>query len=77
MFSYSFAVKLTDRNISLDSPEALFESENRTLKVERKEDNVLLISSEWLLKQGGCGPATGYNADENENYAPQAQHTPP
>lgn len=46
MFSYSFAVKLTDRNISLDSSEAVFESENRMLKVERKEDNVLLISSD-------------------------------
>ncbi|WP_338807541.1 hypothetical protein V8U11_14760 [Pseudomonas chlororaphis] len=46
MFSYSFAVKLTDRKIDLASAEALFESGDRTIRVERKEDDVLLISSD-------------------------------
>lgn len=54
MFSYSFAVKLTDRNIGTKSPEALFDSENQAVKVERKEDNVLLISSDGYSSKEGA-----------------------
>lgn len=44
MFSYSFAVKLTDRKIS-DCPPALFKSEPHEIKVEREESDVFLVSS--------------------------------
>ncbi|WP_145156303.1 HEPN domain-containing protein [Pseudomonas oryzihabitans] len=44
MFSYSFAVKLTDRKIA-DCPPVLFESEPYGIKIERKESDVLLVSS--------------------------------
>ncbi len=46
MFSYSFAVKLTDRSISSQSPEALFDLEGHALKILRKEDSVFLVSSD-------------------------------
>ncbi|HHG8575467.1 TPA: hypothetical protein ACPYQ4_000241 [Pseudomonas aeruginosa] len=44
MFSYSFAVKLTDRKIA-DCPPALFKSEPHEIKVEREESDVFLVSS--------------------------------
>lgn len=44
MFSYSFAVKLTDRKIA-DCPPALFESEPHDIKIDRKESDVFLVSS--------------------------------
>lgn len=57
MFSYSFAIKLTDRNIDEQSSTTLFQGEGRTIRVERKEDDVLLVSStgysckEYALQQ--------------------------
>ncbi|GFM77864.1 hypothetical protein PSCICM_36830 [Pseudomonas cichorii] len=45
MFSYSFAVKLTDRSIDQQSPQALLQSESKAIRVERKEKDILLISS--------------------------------
>ncbi|MNJ35533.1 hypothetical protein D3C77_302800 [compost metagenome] len=46
MFTYSFAIKLTDRTIDTSSPEAVFEIDNRGVKVERMADDVFLISSQ-------------------------------
>lgn len=46
MFSYSFAVKLTDRSISAQTPEALFDLEGHALRILRKEGDVLLVSSD-------------------------------
>ncbi|WP_027016810.1 HEPN domain-containing protein [Comamonas composti] len=46
MFSYSFAVKLTDRSIDKQSSIASFQSDGGDIKVERKEDDILLISSD-------------------------------
>lgn len=45
MFSYSFAVKLTDRNIKNESLLTLAQGEEQVIKVERKESNVISISS--------------------------------
>lgn len=44
MFSYSFAVKLTDRKIA-DCPPALFKSESHEIKVKREESDVFVVSS--------------------------------
>ncbi len=46
MFSYSFAIKLTDRSILASSSPALFECDGEGLTVEQKEENVFLVSSE-------------------------------
>lgn len=46
MFTYSFAIKLTDRSILASSSPALFECDSKGIKIEQKEDDVFLISSE-------------------------------
>ncbi|WP_176511261.1 HEPN domain-containing protein [Pseudomonas faucium] len=46
MFSYSFAIKLTDRSILASSSPAVFEFDSKDIKIEQKEDDVFLVSSE-------------------------------
>ncbi|WP_254574282.1 HEPN domain-containing protein [Stenotrophomonas acidaminiphila] len=54
VFSFSFAVKLTDCKINSQSPEALFDLEGRMLRVVRKEDSVLLVSSDGYSSLEGA-----------------------
>jgi len=49
LFSYAFAVKLTDRNIKEQPLSTLLKDGNRVIKVERKESAVFLISSDGYI----------------------------
>lgn len=53
MFSYAFAIKLTDGNINKDNASTSFKAGNNVINVSRKENDVILISSD------------GYSSNEN------------
>ena len=53
MYSYAFAIKLTDRNINKDNASTSFKTGENVINVTRKENDVILISSD------------GYSSSEN------------
>lgn len=53
MFSYASAIKLTDGNINKDNASTSFKAGNNVINVSRKENDVILISSD------------GYSSNEN------------
>lgn len=46
MFSYAFAIKLTDRNINKDNASTSFKTGSNVINVTRKENDVILVSSD-------------------------------
>ncbi|KJV46412.1 hypothetical protein VH86_21035 [Pantoea sp. BL1] len=46
MFSYAFAIKLTDRNINKDNTSTSFKTGSNVINITRKENDVILISSD-------------------------------
>jgi len=53
MFSYAFAIKLTDRNINKDNPSTSFKTGSNVINVTREDNDVILVSSD------------GYSSREN------------